>query len=392
MTVVKSDSLTSGKSSKTPAGGSWGEVSAQYSEDYHEEASGCSEYLNNIQYSEGYHEEAFGCSEYLNNIQLIEKVQAMANRAEEVARHLWMSGWEVVNFHRLPAWLKDNDMLLHGHRPQLNNVWACLKSIFRIHTETGNIWTHLIGCFSFTVILIFVLSQPSSLLQWQDKLVYSVFIVGAVCCLGFSCLFHTISCHSEHVAKIMNKLDYTGIAVLTIGSFVPYLYYSFYCVFWAKVFYLALIGVLGIAAIIISMSSKFSTPPYRPLRAGVFIALGLSGVIPSVHSTILNGFWQSVNHLSFGWLVLMGVLYISGASIYAARVPERCFRGHFDLWFQSHQIFHVFVIAAAFVHYHGVVQLSTYRLSEGDCRPSDEILTKENFSIPSYILHVINNP
>lgn len=60
--------------------------------------------------------------------------------------------------------------------------------------------------------------------------------------------------------------------------------------------------------------------------------------------------------------------------------------------FQSHQIFHVFVIAAAFVHYHGVVQLSTYRLSEGDCRPSDEILTKENFSIPSYILHVINNP
>lgn len=145
----------------------------------------------------------------------------MANRAEEVARHLWMSGWEVVNFHRLPAWLKDNDMLLHGHRPQLNNVWACLKSIFRIHTETGNIWTHLIGlfiilnlivalfiqlgCFSFTVILIFVLSQPSSLLQWQDKLVYSVFIVGAVCCLGFSCLFHTISCHSEHVAKIMNK-------------------------------------------------------------------------------------------------------------------------------------------------------------------------------------------
>ncbi|TNN12634.1 Adiponectin receptor protein isoform 3 [Schistosoma japonicum] len=371
--------------SKTPIGGmytlvkfamnktgSWGEFSTQSTE-------------------EEYNKDVVRCSEYLNNDHLVEKIQAMANRAEEIARHLWMSGWEVVNFHRLPAWLKDNDLLLHGHRPQLNTVWACVKSVFRLHTETGNIWTHLLGFFGFAIILVFVLFQSDSLLQWQDKLVYSLFIFGAVCCLGFSCLFHTISCHSEHVAKIMNKLDYTGIAVLTVGSFVPYLYYAFYCIFWAKVFYLALIVALGTAAVIISMSSKFATPPYRPLRAGVFIALGLSGVIPSVHSTIINGFWPSVNYCSFGWLVLMGILYITGASIYSARVPERCFRGRFDLWLQSHQIFHVFVIAAAFVHYHGVIQISNYRLSEGDCRPSNDILTKENINIPPFILQFLDN-
>ncbi|TNN12633.1 Adiponectin receptor protein isoform 1 [Schistosoma japonicum] len=387
--------------SKTPIGGmytlvkfamnktgSWGEFSTQSTE-------------------EEYNKDVVRCSEYLNNDHLVEKIQAMANRAEEIARHLWMSGWEVVNFHRLPAWLKDNDLLLHGHRPQLNTVWACVKSVFRLHTETGNIWTHLLGLFiitiikivifkqlgffGFAIILVFVLFQSDSLLQWQDKLVYSLFIFGAVCCLGFSCLFHTISCHSEHVAKIMNKLDYTGIAVLTVGSFVPYLYYAFYCIFWAKVFYLALIVALGTAAVIISMSSKFATPPYRPLRAGVFIALGLSGVIPSVHSTIINGFWPSVNYCSFGWLVLMGILYITGASIYSARVPERCFRGRFDLWLQSHQIFHVFVIAAAFVHYHGVIQISNYRLSEGDCRPSNDILTKENINIPPFILQFLDN-
>ncbi|CAH8501223.1 unnamed protein product [Heterobilharzia americana] len=304
----------------------------------------------------------------------------MAHRAEEVARHLWMSGWEVVNFQRLPAWLKDNDMLLHGHRPELNNVWACVKSVFRIHTETGNIWTHLLGCFSFTIIFLFMLCQRSSLLQWQDKFVFSIFFLGAVCCLGFSCVFHTISCHSEYVARIMNKLDYAGIAFLTVGSFVPYLYYTFYCIFWAKAFYLILIGVLGISAVIISMSTKFATPPFRPLRAGVFIALGLSGVIPCIHAIIINGFWQSVNYGSLGWLSLMAVLYISGAAIYAARIPERWFRGRFDLWLQSHQIFHVFVIVAAFVHYHGVIQLANYRLSEGDCHPLVDIfLNNHNF-------------
>ena len=32
-----------------------------------------------------------------------------------------------------------------GHRPELNSFTECFKSIFMIHTETGNIWTHLIG-------------------------------------------------------------------------------------------------------------------------------------------------------------------------------------------------------------------------------------------------------
>ena len=33
--------------------------------------------------------------------------------------------------------------------------------------------------------------------------------------------------------------------------------------------------------------------------------------------------------------------------------------------FQSHQIFHVFVVAAAFVHLHGISQIANYRLSFG---------------------------
>lgn len=63
------------------------------------------------------------------------------DRAEEMARH----AWELMHHHHLPKWLKDNDFLIKGHRPQLNSFWECFKSIFRIHTETGNIWTHLLG-------------------------------------------------------------------------------------------------------------------------------------------------------------------------------------------------------------------------------------------------------
>lgn len=58
---------------------------------------------------------------------------------------VWEGRWRVIPFDVLPDWLKDNDYLLHGHRPPMPSFRACFKSIFRIHTETGNIWTHLLG-------------------------------------------------------------------------------------------------------------------------------------------------------------------------------------------------------------------------------------------------------
>lgn len=39
----------------------------------------------------------------------------------------------------------------------------------------------------------------------------------------------------------------------------------------------------------------------------------------------------------------------------------------FLLQFQSHQIFHVLVIAAAFVHYHGITEMAMYRVTVGEC-------------------------
>ncbi|RMC02688.1 hypothetical protein DUI87_19876 [Hirundo rustica rustica] len=58
---------------------------------------------------------------------------------------VWEGRWRVIPHDVLPDWLKDNDYLLHGHRPPMPSFRACFKSIFRIHTETGNIWTHLLG-------------------------------------------------------------------------------------------------------------------------------------------------------------------------------------------------------------------------------------------------------
>ena len=70
-------------------------------------------------------------------------------QCEDFVRRVWDAGWKVVHHNSLPKWLKDNDFLIKGHRPQLNSFRSCFKSVFRIHTETGNIWTHLLGLYDF---------------------------------------------------------------------------------------------------------------------------------------------------------------------------------------------------------------------------------------------------
>jgi adiponectin receptor len=183
--------------------------------------------------------------------------------------------------------------------------------------------------------------------------------------------FHTVSCHSEVMSKLFGKLDYCGIAFLIMGSFVPWLYYGFYCAFLPKVIYLSVTTVLGLCAIVVSLWDKFGEPEYRALRAGMFIAFGLSGVVPACHYLCKEGIFSSAPAAAIGSLVLMAVLYISGALLYAWRVPERFYPGKFDLWGHSHQIFHVLVIAAAFVHYRGISEMAVYRLTSGVCSADD---------------------
>jgi len=64
---------------------------------------------------------------------------------------------------------------------------------------------------------------------------------------------------------------------------------------------------------------------------GMFIALGLSGVIPAMHFVITDGIDEAINNASLGWLILMAFFYIFGAVIYAVRIPERIWPGKFDI-------------------------------------------------------------
>lgn len=76
------------------------------------------------------------------------------------------------------------------------------------------------------------------------------------------------ACPSLPVVAPGRRLDYSGIALLIMGSFVPWLYYSFYCSPQPRLIYLSIVCVLGISAIIVAQWDRFATPKHRQTRAG----------------------------------------------------------------------------------------------------------------------------
>lgn len=273
---------------------------------------------------------------------------------------------KLLNWNELPPWQRDNQHILTGYRPASFSFRGSFYSLTYIHNETVNIYSHLLpGALALPVaIQIYrALAPRYETAHDSDITVFLCFFAGAVFCLGMSATYHTISNHSPAIARIGNALDYIGIVGLITGSFIPCIYYGFYCMPDLQRLYWSMICLIGFGCICVSILPKFRTPAWRPFRAAMFIGMGLSAVFPVIHGLKLFGAGQMMRQIGLGWVLLQGFLYILGATIYAARVPERLMPGHFDIYGSSHQIFHVLVVCAALAHLTGLLRAFDYRHS-----------------------------
>ena len=291
----------------------------------------------------------------------------------EAITHL---AWKIIPFTALPDWLRDNDYIRGSYRPPMFSFKGCFKSIFRLHNETWNIWTHLIGCLFFVVLVAGVYTFGDYItgmfedvriyeLPWNEQAMLLLFFSGTIMCLLCSTLYHVLLNHSQNVSLLFSRLDYSGISFLITGSSIPAYYYGFYCTKTAQFVHISILVILCTICITISMWSKFSHPKYRVFRFVLFVLFGLYGGIPFVHIFLRDGYMLASNIHPFQGIITMAALYIGGGFLYASRIPERFWPGMFDIWASSHQLFHVFVITAALVHYNSLLKMIKYRLAVG---------------------------
>lgn len=129
-------------------------------------------------------------------------VMATCGEDEDV-RSKPVANLKLNHFAQQPRWLQDNHFLHNNHRAPTESYLMCLKSCFMLHTETMNIWTHLVPCFLFIFLIMRTFNSDS--LSHTDKFVIGGFLLGAFLCHMFSTAFHTFICHSEKVGKFFQK-------------------------------------------------------------------------------------------------------------------------------------------------------------------------------------------
>uniref|UniRef100_M4BRW2 Uncharacterized protein n=1 Tax=Hyaloperonospora arabidopsidis (strain Emoy2) TaxID=559515 RepID=M4BRW2_HYAAE len=188
-----------------------------------------------------------------------------------------------------------------------------------------------------------------------------VFMASAVICLTCSAVFHLMFVVSRTAYTLLSRLDYAGITILIAGSFYPMIYYSFYCHPWQRSVYLVAISTLAALTFTVALLPIFGTPRFLVARTCIFLALGFFGVVPVTHLVWHFGLSDPHVTIMIGPLLLMGLLYTSGAIIYATKFPERFYPGRFDLWFSSHQLWHICVVAAALVHFANALRQYEWR-------------------------------
>ncbi|KAJ1965368.1 hypothetical protein H4R35_007068, partial [Dimargaris xerosporica] len=106
----------------------------------------------------------------------------------------------LLTLDELPAWMHDNAYILSGYRPPLLTYRRCFGSLFYLHNETGNIYSHLVGAVLFAYFAMQTASYMDhhwSTVRWHDVTVIAAFLTGAILCLSLSATFHLVACHSH---------------------------------------------------------------------------------------------------------------------------------------------------------------------------------------------------
>ncbi|KAI8374494.1 hemolysin-III related-domain-containing protein [Radiomyces spectabilis] len=284
----------------------------------------------------------------------------------DAAKAAMVGAQRLLQFHELPSEWQENEYVLSGYRFYQNSR-DCLRSIFMLHNETMNIWSHLLGFIFMAGLSAYGFNRHFPEASFNDRMVFMAFCVAALKCLFCSSIYHTFICHSHFTVKAFTAtLDYIGIAILITASILVTEYYGFYCRPTPQFRYMIFTTVVGSVGIISPFFKCWDTKQYRPLRVAVFLLIAFSSIVPVMHLIRLNGLASTMEFFELAGVSVM--MYLFGVIIYVNRFPERLFPGKFDFaGLTSHAIWHVFVCLGIYFHYLASLNFYSQRLSYG-CR------------------------
>lgn len=257
----------------------------------------------------------------------------------------FLTGPRLLDWASSPPHLQFNKFVLTGYRPASSGS-GCLRSLFYLHNELGNIYTHGLALLGFLVLV--PMTMPWSQLG-KDGWLGGTHCVACLVPPAASVLYHLFMCHQggSPVYTRLLALDMCGVCLVNTLGALPIIHCTLACRPWlrpaALMGYTALSGVAGWRALTApSTSARLRAFGWQAgARLLVFGArgVGLGSGAPG----------------SLPCYLRMDALALLGGLVNVARLPERWGPGRFDYWGNSHQIMHLLSVGSILQLHAGVV-------------------------------------
>ena len=234
-----------------------------------------------------------------------------------------------------------------GYRTN-HTICDCIRSIFALHNETLNIWTHLAGFTYWLWVFTTLDSQPW--FQGIDELSQAITRVGYGICLLMplsSAVYHTFNdaqtCCCFHagpssdrwsVANMFLRMDLFGIYALFYARSLMEGYLALFCNRQGWIAF-QMVSILVFA--VLAPVGLWTTKMWPLVPSFILVH------IPILVIVFGSKWWTSPGltlHVLFS--VAGTGCFVLAFTVYRRRWPESRWPGKFDIFGASHQIWHVF--------------------------------------------------
>lgn len=249
---------------------------------------------------------------------------------------------------------------IHGsYRPQMS--WtSAVDSLWYVHNQTGNIYTHAIALGMWLLVPLharacLMRALPPVTLSAAEHALCWAFWASTTLMLTFSTAYHLFECAPTAVERHLYSCDIVDIAMSCTCICFINVWAGFRC---APRIALALTAVCATTGAMLTRSAVLHAADWTKLvvsfqKMAASCFLVVAALCSARTHLLARQQWPGDRPLA-GVVASLASICV-GSYVYNHRVPESWHPGRFDVWGHSHQLWHCFVFLSPLCTYLGVL-------------------------------------
>lgn len=278
----------------------------------------------------------------------MDSFQGITDRARRIfSDSILLDLQPTLDYTKVPQLFREPGVV-YGYRKTNQPLHYYLISLFQLHNETFNAWTHIVG---FFVVWVTMAEYHEILDFWTNKHSWAMLVLGVCVLLASfvsSCvhLFHSKS-ENWHYNAFM--IDYIGAVLYAYGSGVmafyvcsdKAMYHAIENFYFPVLWFYSLFNFACLSYAKLTFGHDIKSRKRKYIMVGAMAGNAVLLTVPMGPRYIKCLLETDCHISSLNHLTLVYLLFGLQAFFFASHLPELLIPGKFDIFGQGHQIFHV---------------------------------------------------